>query len=366
MENRMMRKVQARTLLIGIMHVLIWIAVFVFPLLFFRRPSQQSPGISDFFLLSLVIVYFYANYYILVPKLLTRNKFLWYAITVVILLAIAFFTLRQMMLIYDSQNEMENLLRRHSPERAREILQHIAINRGMGAVFFSFLVLAVSTSIKVTGDWYKTDKKRKDAENEKLSTELNLLKSQINPHFFFNTLNNIYSLAIQKSEKTPAAIVKLSELMRHIIYDTDKDKVPLSKEIDYIRNYIELEKLRLRDNVDVRFVVDGNPEEKLIEPLLLLPFIENAFKHGIGHQQASTVSIRISIQDSRLNLLVENPVQVSSDIPEEKKQGIGRMNAERRLQLLYNKNYKLETTITDVLFRVDLTLNLNRDEMPGG
>jgi two-component system LytT family sensor kinase len=347
------------------MHILVWIAVFLIPLLFFRRPGQITLGIGDFFLWSLMIVYFYTNYYILVPKLLTRNKFLWYSITVMFLLAIAFFSLRQMMLTYDSQEEMENLLRRHSPEKAREILNHIARNRGMGAVFFSFLVMAVSTSIKVTGDWYKTDKKRKEAENEKLFTELNLLKSQINPHFFFNTLNNIYSLAIQKSEKTPEAIVKLSELMRYIIYDTDKDKVPLVKEIDYIRNYIELEKLRLRDNADIRFVVDGNPAEKLIEPLLLLPFIENAFKHGIGYHQAITVSIRISIQDSRLNLLVENPVWIRPDNPEEKKQGIGRYNAERRLQLLYKKNYTLETTVTDALFRVDLTLNLNRDEMPG-
>jgi two-component system LytT family sensor kinase len=361
-----MQRIQARTLLTGIMHILIWIAVFLFPLLFFHRPGQHSPSISDFFLWSLMIVFFYTNYYILVPKLLTRNKFSWYTITLVILLLIAFFSLRQMMLLFDSQDEMENILRRHSPEKAQEILHNIARNRGMGAVFFSFLVLAVSTSIKVTGDWYKTDKKRKEAVNEKLSAELNLLKSQINPHFFFNTLNNIYSLAIQKSEKTPEAIVKLSELMRHIIYDTDKDKVPLIKEIDYIRNYIELEKLRLGENSEIRFTVDGDPSEKLIEPLLLLPFIENAFKHGTGHQQAFTISIRISIRDSRLNLLVENPVPVLSDIPERKKQGIGRMNAERRLQLLYNDNYRLETTVENGIFRVDLTLNLNPNEMPGG
>jgi len=361
-----MQKLQARRLLIGIVHILIWIAVFLIPQLFFRRPGQESLGIMDFFLWSLMIVYFYANYYILIPKLLTRKKFLWYSLTVFFMLAIAFISLRQMMLTYDTPHEMENLLRRHSSEKAHEILYAHARNRGMGAVFFSFMVLAVSTSIKVTGDWYVMDKKRKEVENEKLSTELNFLKSQINPHFFFNTLNNIYSLAIQKSGKTPEAIVKLSELMRYIIYDTNKDKVPLSKEIDYIRNYIELEKLRLRDNADIRFVVDGNPAEKLIEPLLILPFIENAFKHGIGHQQASTVSIRISIRDSQLNVLVENPVWPAPDNTSENNQGIGRYNAERRLQLLYNNNYKLETTITDAIFRVDLTLNLNRDEMPGG
>jgi two-component system LytT family sensor kinase len=360
-----MQKLQVRKWLTGIIHILVWIAVFLIPLLFFHRPGQEVIGISDFFLWSLMIIYFYTNYYILVPKLLTRNKFFWYSITVVFLLAIAFFILRQIMLTYDSQGEMENLLRRHSPQKAREIFVHIARNQGMGAVFFSFLVLAVSTSIKVTGDWYKTDKKRKEAENEKLFTELNLLKSQINPHFFFNTLNNIYSLAIQKSEKTPEAIVKLSELMRYIIYDTDKDKVPLSKEVDYIRNYIELEKLRLKDNAEIRFVVDGNPAEKLIEPLLLLPFIENAFKHGTGFQPYSGISIRISIEDSHLTLLVENPVRIVAENPEERKQGIGRINAERRLQLLYNKNYTLETTVSEGIFRVNLTLNLNRDEMSG-
>jgi len=361
-----MLKLQARKMLMVVIHILVWTAVFLIPPLLSHRPGQESFGMSDFFLWSMMIVYFYANFYIFVPKLLTRNKFLWYSVTVLLLLIIAFFSLRQMLLTFDAQREMENLLRRHSPEKAREILGNIARNRGMGAVFFSFLLLAVSTSIKVTGDWYKTDKKRKEAENEKLSTELNLLKSQINPHFFFNTLNNIYSLAIQKSGKTPEAIVKLSELMRYIIYDTDKDKVPLSKEIDYIRNYIELEKLRLRDNADIRFVVDGDLSEKLIEPLLILPFIENAFKHGIGHHQASNVFIRISIQDSRLNLLVENPVMDRTNNPEDKKQGIGRTNAERRLQLLYHNNYSLETTATDAVFRVDLTINLNRDEMPGG
>jgi two-component system, LytTR family, sensor kinase len=365
-QNDLRVKLQTRNIFTGIAHVLVWIAVLFIPQIFFHRPGQQSFGISDVFLWALMVIFFYLNYYILVPKLLTRNKFFWYSASIAVMLMIAFFSLRWMMLTIDAPGEMENLLRRHAPEKAREILYVIARNRGMGALFFSFLVLALSTSIKVTGDWYKTDKKRKEAENEQLSTELNLLKSQINPHFFFNTLNNIYSLAIQKSGKTPEAIVKLSELMRYIIYDTDKDKVPLSKEIDYISNYIELEKLRLRDNADIRFTVDGNPADKLIEPLLILPFIENAFKHGTGLPQTSPISIHILIRDSRLNVVVENPVLPATGTLEERKQGIGRTNTERRLQLLYNKNYKLETTVTNTLFRVDLTLNLDRDEMPGG
>ncbi|MBN1415794.1 MAG: histidine kinase [Bacteroidales bacterium] len=359
----MMRKLHARNVLTGLIHGLAWIAVFLIPHYLSQRPGQETIEMRDIILWTAMVIFFYINYYILIPNLLTKKKFGLYTVAILVLLLIAFSSIRFITLKYDSQRELEIIHRRHGPEKAEFILHRIARNRGMGAVFFTFLVLAVSTSIKVTSDWYKMDKKRKEAENEKLSTELELLKSQINPHFFFNTLNNIYSLSIRKSERTSEAIVKLSQLMRYIIYDTDKDKVPLSKEIDYINNYIELEKLRLRDNVEVRFLVDGKVSEKLIEPLLLLPFIENAFKHGIGHKQPCTISIRISLFDSRLILCVENPVLPKSETQQPDKQGFGMYNAERRLQLLYDKNYTLETTIVDSVFRVELILNLNRDEM---
>jgi len=359
----MINKLTARRILTVLMHVLAWAAVFLVPHLLFQRPGSEEIEFRDVFLWALMVAFFYVNYYFLVPKFLTRKKFLLYALSVFVLLLITFTSTRYITLTVDSQRELESIRKRHHPEKAEVILYRIARNRGMGAVFYCFMVLAVSTSIKVTGDWYKMDKKRKETENEKLSTELILLKSQVNPHFFFNTLNNIYSLAIQKSEKTPEAIVKLSQLMRYVIYDTDKDKVPLSKEIEYIGNYIELEKLRLRDNVEIRFIVEGNIAEKLIEPLLLLPFIENAFKHGIDYQEHCIISIRISILDSRLMLCVENPVLPEATRKASEKQGIGRYNTERRLQLLYGEDYKLETTVTKSVFRVELVLNLNRDEM---
>ncbi len=279
------------------------------------------------------------------------------------MLFIAFSTGRYLALKYDSAHEYLRIRKKHPPERAEAIIRRIAANRGVGAVFLSLMILAVSTSIKVTGDWYKMDRKRKEIENEKLTTELNLLKSQINPHFFFNTLNNIYSLAIRKSENTPEAIVKLSQLMRYIIYDTDKDKVPLDKEIDYLRNYIELEKLRLQQNVRVQFEIEGNISDKLIEPLLLLPFVENAFKHGVHQTKPCCIIIRI-ILNRGLTLYVENPVQVYEDNKHSSNQGFGWQNAEKRLQLLYGKNYKLETDINNDVFKVVLTLNLKNNEMP--
>ena len=346
------------------MHVLAWVAVFLIPQLLFRHPDDNNIEVRDVFLWILMVILFYSNYYILIPNFLTKKKFFIYSLTIIVLLAVAFSSARFITLTFDSRHELENIRRRHHPEKAEEILHRIARGRGMGAVFFSFLVLAVSTSIRVTGDWYRMDKKRKDMENEKLTSELNLLKSQINPHFFFNTLNNIYSLAIRKSEKTPEAIVKLSQLMRYIIYDTDKDKVPLSKEIEYIQNYIELEKLRLRENVKIEFRVEGAVNDKLIEPLLLLPFIENAFKHGIDHLNPCIISICLTIQDSRLILSVENPYLPRSGKDINEIQGIGRYNAERRLHLLYKDNYQLDTTMTEKIFRVELTLNLSPDEMP--
>jgi two-component system, LytTR family, sensor kinase len=360
-----MNRLQARKVLTGLMHILAWVAVLLVPRLLFRRPpGEDNIETRDYFLMALMAAIFYTNYYILVPNFLTRKKFLLYTLAIVALLLISFVSVRTITLTYDANRELAEIKHRHHQGNPMEILHRIAWGRGMGAVFFSFLVLAVSTSIRVTGDWYKMDKKRKEVENEKLSTELNFLKSQVNPHFFFNTLNNIYSLAIQKSERTPEAIVKLSQLMRYIIYDTDKEKVALSKEIDYINNYIELEKLRLHDNVTISFTVDGNVADKQIEPLLLLPFVENAFKHGIDYKHACQISIRLTVKDSQLELCVENPLLSKPDKKVTEKQGIGRYNAERRLQLLYNKNYKLETTITESVFRVELTLNLNHDELP--
>jgi sensor histidine kinase YesM len=169
-------------------------------------------------------------------------------------------------------------------------------------------LLALGTSIKVYENWYANEKQRKDMENQKLGAELSLLKSQINPHFFFNTLNSIYSLAIIKSDRTPEAVLKLSEIMRYIIYDTERKLVPLSKEIEYIANYIELQRLRLPEDVKIKFKTDLGEGESVIEPLLLLPFVENAFKHGVDIEKGGKILIQISLRGNELRLHVENPL----------------------------------------------------------
>jgi sensor histidine kinase YesM len=235
--------------------------------------------------------------------------------------------------------------------------------RGYNSVLFCFAVLALGTSIKVTENWYENEKQRKEMENQKLGAELSLLKSQINPHFFFNTLNSIYSLAIIKSDKTPEAVVKLSEIMRYIIYDTERKLVPLSKEVEYIANYIELQRLRLPEEIKVIFKTKLGKEESVIEPLLLLPFVENAFKHGVDIEKGGVISVSITQTGNELQLHVENPL-IDADINNKSGQsGIGMNNTLKRLELLYHDNFSITNGPVKKNYIVDLILKLKENEV---
>jgi len=215
------------------------------------------------------------------------------------------------------------------PERFR-------VGEGFRGLIFVSLVLAVSTSLKITEQWYQDEKKFKEIQNQKLTAELALLRSQINPHFFFNTLNTIYSLASKKSDLTTDAILKLSGLMRYVIYHSEQKFVYLKDEIEYIKNYLDLQKLRFQKNVDIQFSISGNLADQVIEPMLLLPFIENAFKHGIDYSRACQIVISLEFASDQLILYVENPMIVKSERKDpEKDKGIGLSNTIKRLQMLY-------------------------------
>jgi sensor histidine kinase YesM len=234
--------------------------------------------------------------------------------------------------------------------------------RGYYSSLFCFAILALGTSIRVTESWYDNEKQKKEMENQKLGAELSLLKSQINPHFFFNTLNSIYSLSIIKSEKTSEAVIKLSELMRYIIYDTERKVVPLTKEIEYIANYIELQRLRLPDEIKVRFKTNLREGESVIEPLLLLPFVENAFKHGVDVEKGGKINIEITQTGDELRLLVENPL-VENNNNGKRQSGIGVDNTLKRLKLLYADSFTFAAGPVQSNFVVDLTLKLKDYEV---
>ena len=207
--------------------------------------------------------------------------------------------------------------------------------------------------------WFELESNRKQMENDKLANELKFLKAQINPHFLFNTLNNLYYLAYSHSANTTEVIEKLSQMMRYMIYDSNYPKVPLSKEIEYMQNYISLERLRLNNEVPIDFVVEGSTENILVTPLIFITFLENAFKHGVSANASNSwVKINFQVKGKEIIYTVENSKLKSSNMNDKEKSGFGLQNVQRRLELSYPNNYKLKTEDMSDRYFVQLNLSL--------
>ncbi|WP_317045149.1 sensor histidine kinase [Jejuia pallidilutea] len=221
----------------------------------------------------------------------------------------------------------------------------LTLNYVIDMMIGELYVITFVTAIKITLDFLKEHKRVADLEKAQLETELLFLKTQISPHFFFNTLNNIYSLAVENSNKTPKIILKLSELMRYLLYDTASKRQSLENEILCIQNYIDLERIRHNDQLEINMSISGDIQDKEIAPILLLSFIENAFKHG-AHKNIGNVKIDISltIRKDFLYFRIANPMPSKTEHEERfsHSSGIGLENVKKRLALGYHKNdYKL-------------------------
>ena len=222
-----------------------------------------------------------------------------------------------------------------------------------------FIVIFVGM-LRFAKDWFELEAKKKELENEKLTAELNFLKEQINPHFLFNTLNNLYYLAYTKSDNTTEVIAKLSQMMRYMIYESNYQQVDLSKEIEYMQNYVSLERLRLNNQIPIEFKVEGEPAGIKVAPLILITFLENAFKHGVsGDNKKAWVKLSIALSGKNCIYTVENSKinGVHSDYAG--KSGIGLQNVKRRLELTYPEKYDLEVMDLPDRYYVQLKLVLN-------
>jgi hypothetical protein len=203
----------------------------------------------------------------------------------------------------------------------------------------------------------KANQRMMNIQSEKLKTEVAYLRAQINPHFLFNTLNSVYSLALQKSDSAPEAILKLSSMMRYVVTESSRETVSLEKEIDYIKNYISLQQLRMDGEAVFSFIISGNPIGKSISPLLLIPFIENAFKYGLNPEKESFIAINIDITAHELILNVENnKVNIQTPNYEKSEQGIE--NTAQRLEYLYPDKHKLLIFDNEHTFTVNLSITL--------
>ncbi|MBD0831896.1 sensor histidine kinase [Aestuariibaculum sediminum] len=295
----------------------------------------------------------YLNIFILMPYLVYTKKYILYVISV--LLSIFIMVLVKYNLTYW-------LVSRNVWPEGPEAIDRLTFNYTIDMMIGELYVITFVTAIKITLDYLQEHKRVALLEKTQLETELRFLKTQVSPHFFFNTLNNIYSLSVEKSNKTPSMILKLSELMRYLLYETREKRQTLEKEILYIQNYIDLERVRYDDNLEVNMYISGDISNKEIAPILLLTFIENAFKHGANKNIGKVkININFKIKENFLYFTVSNPLpQINEHLKETKqKGGIGLKNAKKRLELGYNKNdYKLSIKTTKSKFIVRLKIKV--------
>jgi len=220
---------------------------------------------------------------------------------------------------------------------------------------YSVSLLAIL--IKLLKYWYEQQHIAIQLLKEKTEAELAMLKGQINPHFLFNTLNNIYSLALKKSDLTAEVVVKLSEMLDYLLYDCNVEMVDIRKEIKLIRNYIYLQKIRIGERIDIQFKAE-NTNGQQIPPMILLPFIENSFKHGAGMQSNKVwIKIKIKAEDNQLNFNIINSKSLRKDLDYKSNSGgIGLENVKKRLKLLYQNDYSLDFENLSDTFSVQLTI----------
>lgn len=226
-----------------------------------------------------------------------------------------------------------------------------------------YTVVTIAAIITLAREWFNKEKIRMETVQQKLRAELKYLKAQIHPHFLFNTINNIYSLALDKSEKTPGALLKLSELLNYIIYESNTDVISLEKEIDNLSVFIDLEKIRYDDKLDLQFKYSVKTKNITIPPLLLLPFVENSFKHGASESISNSwIHISLNEENKKLTFKVENSVDRDTEVFEEEKEGIGLNNVRRRLELLFKDKYELKTLHSPESYLVVLKINLDNEQ----
>lgn len=287
------------------------------------------------------------------PRLVFKKKYLTYII--LLLSSVLFMVIVKFNLTY-------YLVSSNVWPEGPEVIHTITFNYTIDMMIGELYVIAFVTAIKTTMDWIHEHKLLTDLEKIQTETELLFLRSQVSPHFFFNTLNNIYSLAISKSDKTPRLILKLSELMRYLLYETKQKKQSLEKEIICIQNYLDLERIRQGDRLDLSMTITGDISNKKIAPILLLSFIENAFKHGANKNIGKIkINIEFTIKGDFLYFRIENPLPSHSKYKNtmEAPGGIGLENVNKRLALGYTpKEYQLDITNNNSTFVVDLKIKV--------
>lgn len=328
-------------------HIFIWlILLFSFILLQMGQSEFLFILIMETINISFYAIIVYFNWWYLIPNYLNEKQFITYS-SLLIIIALILSPLKIILytIFFSSQPE---------------VIATVMKNQWWIFILL-FLAGGISTIIKIAIDWFQHQKEKTELLRSNMLSEISFLKSQINPHFLFNTLNSVYALSLKKSDKAPEMIVKLSEIMRYMLYESNEKKVGLEREVDNIKNYLELERIRHSENTVIDIKVEGDISDQKIAPLLLTPFIENAFKHGVKSARGNDyVHIHIHIMNEIITFsCVNNKSDNYFELNPDKKGGIGLINVKRRLDLLYKDGYKLHLINKSETFEVNLELNLN-------
>ena len=330
-------------------HFLFWIIYFIFN--FLRFGSINNDYWYSFksnlveFPLNIIITYF--TIYYLIPRYILKKKYLLFLLTFA----------GSLVLFYLVRTSLSYLLVTKDiwPE-AQGNQQPFTVIHIVEVMIGTIYVIALVSAIKLAYDWVNEKRKNDELQRIQLQTELDFLKTQIQPHFFFNTLNNLYALVIKQSPQAPDVVMKLSEIMQYVLYEVKEPKISLMKSINYLYSYLELEKLRYGDRVKSEISIEGDIDEVTVPPLIFLPFIENCFKHGIKDQGSIKVDIDFVVDDKFLYFTVENTLGDDKEFIT--KHGIGIENVKRRLELLYGKKCTLKTIASEDTFKVLLKIPL--------
>ena len=330
-------------------HILVWLVLFSIPYILSYGQEQDINRIIAHFWIPLMFyaIIFYLNYFVLIDRFLFTKKTLLFIVLNLVMIALFILIKEQI-----EDRLFVDLIKKRSSVNGSgppfKMIIYVQMLSYMAPLLFSI-------AIKTTQRWVKTEAEHKEAANFKLQSELQHLHYQLQPHFFFNSLNNIYAMVDVSPEQAKTSIHSLSKLMRYMLYETNMELVPLSKEIEFIKKFIDLMKLRVSDKTEVNYNLPSEETGINIAPLLFISLIENAFKHGVSASKASQININMTCNDKTVLFTIEND-NLPKKTEDKSGSGIGIQNLEKRLKLLYPNRYKFNSKVENDRFLVTLEI----------
>jgi two-component system LytT family sensor kinase len=344
------------------LHILAWAILLGIPLYLIKRWDAGKDFVWIYYTNALISgIIFYINYLGLIPRFFFTNRIKYYASVIILVIGFYFISDQSNQLIFkyvpnEKKVEEQHRQLRDEPHGRPPFRQIHLFNYAFTSLFLIFF----SLGLRMIERNEAIEKRQKELEKEKLNSELAFLKNQISPHFFFNTLNNIYSLIGINTDDAQNAVLKLSKLMRYLLYDSEQGLSQLSSEIDFMNNYIDLMRLRMSEKVQLHVDFPKKYENTTVPPLLFIPFIENAFKHGISYREKSFIDIAMEVEKEWITFTCKNSIVRPTKDTGADKSGIGLDNVGKRLNLLYPGSHELTIDRSNAAFQVILRIKFNK------